>query len=145
MRGSGRNARSSSSWRNLIRPSFRKFDRRPIFPARPVECGPFAVECRRTIHSVPTFALRVTAGGRVLGFSADSAYDSGLIEWLASADLIVHEATTHAHPGLHTPSEKLAALPGSLRAKMRLTHLPDDFDADSSAIEPLRQGRIYEV
>jgi hypothetical protein len=46
---------------------------------------------------------------------------------------------------LHTPYEKLAALPAWLRAKMRLTHLPDDFDADASAIEPLRQGRVYEV
>jgi ribonuclease BN (tRNA processing enzyme) len=113
--------------------------------SRPVECGPFSIECRRTIHSVPTFALRVTAGGRVLGFSADSAYDPVLIEWLSSADLIVHEATTLPHAGLHTPYEKLAALPGSLRSKMRITHLPDDFDADSSAIEPLRQGRVYAV
>jgi hypothetical protein len=40
---------------------------------------------------------------------------------------------------------KLAALPESLRSRMRLTHYPDDFDADSSVIESLRQGRIYEV
>ena len=46
---------------------------------------------------------------------------------------------------MHTPYEKLAALPESLRSKMRLTHLPDDFDADSSVIEPLREGRVYEV
>jgi ribonuclease BN (tRNA processing enzyme) len=113
--------------------------------SRPVECGPFSIECRRTIHGVPTFALRVTAGGRVLGFSADSAYDPSLIAWLSTSNLIVHEATTLPHPGLHTPYEKLAALPESLRSRMRITHLPDDFDADSSVIEPLRQGRVYEV
>ncbi len=113
--------------------------------SRPVTCGPFAIECRRTIHSVPTFAMRIAAGGRVLGFSADTAYDPGLIEWLSAADLIVHEATTLSQSPVHTPYEKLAALPGSLRAKMRITHLPDDFDADSSAIEVLREGRIYEV
>ena len=94
---------------------------------------------------MPTYALRITAGGRVLGFSADTAHDPGLIEWLSAADLIVHEATTMAHSGVHTPYRKLAALPESLRSKMRLTHLPDDFDADSSAIEPLREGRVYEV
>src|SRR5262249_3322776 len=93
-----------------------------------IPCGPFSIECRRTIHSVPTFALRLTAGGRVLGYSADTAYDPGLIEWLSSADLIVHEATAMVHTGVHTPYEKLAALPESLRAKMRLTHYPDDFD-----------------
>jgi len=32
-----------------------------------------------------------------------------------------------------------------LRAKMRLNHLPDDFDAASSLIEPLREGRCYPV
>ena len=32
--------------------------------SRPVTCGPFAIECRRTIHSVPTFAMRIAAGGR---------------------------------------------------------------------------------
>jgi ribonuclease BN (tRNA processing enzyme) len=114
-------------------------------PSRPVKCGPFSVECRRTIHSVPTYAFRVTAGGRVLGYSADTAYDPTLIEWLARADLIVHEATTMTHTGVHTPYEKLAALPESLRSKMRLTHYPDDFDLDSSVIEPLRQGRSYDV
>jgi len=114
-------------------------------PRRPVQCGPFSVECRRTIHSVPTYAFRVTAGGRVLGYSADTAYDPTLIDWLAPADLIVHEATTMVHTGVHTPYEKLAALPESLRSKMRLTHYPDDFDLDSSVIEPLCQGRIYEV
>jgi ribonuclease BN (tRNA processing enzyme) len=113
--------------------------------SRPVTCGPFAIECRRTIHSVPSFALRITAGGRVLGFSADTAFDPGLIEWLSAADLIVHEATTLSESPVHTPYEKLAALPGSLLAKMRLTHLPDDFDADSGAIAVLHEGRIYEV
>ena len=112
---------------------------------RAVECGPFSIECRRTMHSVPTFALRITAGGRILGYSADTAYDPTLIEWLETADLIVHETTTMAHSGVHTPYEKLAALPEALRARMRLTHYPDDFDLESSVIEPLRQGRIYMV
>jgi ribonuclease BN (tRNA processing enzyme) len=114
-------------------------------PSQPVQCGPFSIECRRTIHSVPTYAFRVTAGGRMLGYSADTAYDPTLIEWLAQADLIVHEATTMFHTGVHTPYEKLAALPESLRSKMRLTHYPDDFDLNSSVIEPLRQGRCYQV
>jgi ribonuclease BN (tRNA processing enzyme) len=113
--------------------------------SRPVKCGPFSIECRRTIHSVPTFAFRITAGDRVLGYSADTAYDPTLIGWLDDADLIVHETTTMIHTGVHTPYEKLAALPESLRSKMRLTHYPDDFDVNASVIEPLRQGRIYEV
>ena len=108
--------------------------------SRPVKCGPFSIECRRTIHSVPTFAFRITAGDRVLGYSADTAYDPTLIAWLDDADLIVHETTTMIHTGVHTPYEKLAALPESLRSKMRLTHYPDDFDVNASVIEPTAPG-----
>ena len=71
--------------------------------------------------------------------------DPTLIDWLALADLIVHEVTTMAHTGVHTPYEKLAALPANLRSRMRLTHLPDDFYAASSVIEPLHQGRCYVI
>ncbi len=111
----------------------------------PVAVGPFSIECRRTIHGVPTTAFRIQTSGRTFGFSADTAYDPTLIDWLAPSNLIVHEATSAGHTGIHTPYEKLSELPVELRARMRLTHLPDDFDPDSSAIEVLRQGRCYPV
>ena len=106
-----------------------------------VSFGPFSIECRRTYHHVPTTALRIRAGGRSLGYSADTAYDEGLISWLSEADLVVHETNY----GVHTPYEKLAALPPALRAKMRLIHYPDDFALDTSTLEPLTQGRRYSV
>jgi hypothetical protein len=53
-----------------------------------------------------------------------------LIEWLAAADLIVHEVTTMTEKAVHTPYKKLAVLPPSLRSKIWLTHYPDHFDAD---------------
>ena len=28
--------------------------------SRPIACGPFSIECRRTFHAVPTYALRIT-------------------------------------------------------------------------------------
>jgi ribonuclease BN (tRNA processing enzyme) len=108
---------------------------------QPVRFGPFSIECRRTYHHLPTTALRIRAGGRCLGYSADTAYDEALISWLAQADLVVHE-TNH---GVHTPYEKLAALPAELRARMRLIHYPDDFSFHTSVIEPLGQGRRYTV
>jgi ribonuclease BN (tRNA processing enzyme) len=107
-----------------------------------VQVGPFAVRCRRTIHSIPTTALLIRGGGRCLGYSADTAYSPGLIEWLSTADQIVHETGAG---GLHTPYEKLLALPAEVRAKMRLIHYADDFDVQGSAIEALRQGRCYAV
>ncbi|MCO5165080.1 MAG: MBL fold metallo-hydrolase [Planctomycetes bacterium] len=113
----------------------------PLDQDRPVDLGPFTIECRPTIHHIPTTALRIRAGGRSLGYSADTAFDAGLIEWLAAADLVVHETNL----GVHTPYASLAALPAPLRAKMRLIHFPDDFDLAGSVIEPLEQGRRYEV
>jgi ribonuclease BN (tRNA processing enzyme) len=117
----------------------------PLSMSKPVEFGPFSIECRSTLHSIPTTAFRIKAAGRTFAFSADSAYDPTLIDWLSPADLIVHEATTHTESSLHTPYIHLAALPEELRARMRLSHLPDNFDAASSVIEPLVEGRCYPV
>ena len=121
------------------------FELIPLCTERPVTFGPFQVECRITRHLIPTTAFRITAHGRVLGFSADTSFDPDLIDWLSSADLIVHEVTHLPASTVHTPYTRLAALPESLRARLRLTHYPDEFDPDASAVETLRQGRMYPV
>ena len=38
-----------------------------------------------------TRVLLIEAGGRTFGYSCDTAFDPGLIEFLAPADLILHE------------------------------------------------------
>ena len=113
----------------------------PLSEDTPLRRGPFQIEARRTIHHIPTFALRITAGGRCWGWSADTSFDEGLIAWLAEADRLVHETNL----GIHTPYARLAALPEALRRRMWLNHYPDDFDVGSSVIEPLRQGQRYTV
>jgi ribonuclease BN (tRNA processing enzyme) len=118
------------------------FEVHPLFEDTPVRTGPFTVHCRRTLHSLPTTAFRIEAAGRTLGYSADTAFDPTLIDWLSFADLIVHET----NPGLmHTAYEDLARLPAPLRARMRLIHYPDAFDLAASVIEPLRQGQSFAV
>lgn len=113
----------------------------PLSETEEVRAGPFLVTCRPTIHHIFTTAVRLRAGGRSLGCSADTAFDPTLIEWLARSDVIVHETNV----GLHTPYEKLLGLPEAVRRKIRLIHYPDAFDANASAIEPLREGRLYAV
>ncbi|MBX9680506.1 MAG: MBL fold metallo-hydrolase [Gemmataceae bacterium] len=110
--------------------------------ATPTAVGPFRVECRQTLHNIPTIAGRIHAGGKCIGLSADTAFDPALIDWLAACDLIVHEA---GGPFLHTPLEKLATLPESIRRKMRITHYRDDFDVANSPVAALRQGQAIEV
>jgi ribonuclease BN (tRNA processing enzyme) len=107
----------------------------------PVQVGPFAIECKKTIHHIPTTAVRVRAGGASLGVSADTAYDDELITWLGEADLVVHET----YLGVHTPYARLAALPEETRRRMRLIHYPDFFDKAGSVIEPLVERRVYDV
>lgn len=117
------------------------FDWRPITPETMVQMGPFAVECRLVQHHIPTTAVRITAGGHSMAYSADTRFDPGLIEWLAEAELVVHE--TNVAP--HTPYADLMTLPAELRARMRLVQYADEFDVEGSAIEPLREGRVYAV
>ena len=107
--------------------------------AAPLSLGPFRISCRRTIHHIPTFALKMAAGETVLGYSADTSFDPGLVSWLLDSTLVVHET----NEGIHTPYDKLKALPETDRKKMRLIHYPDDFDTTASDIACLVQGRRY--
>jgi ribonuclease BN (tRNA processing enzyme) len=117
------------------------FDVTLLDDARPVRIGPFEISCRRTRHHVPTFALRITGGGKTLAISADTPFDPALIDWLSPADLILHETGD----GIHTSYGKLSTLPEPLRRKMRLIHFADDFQPANGAIEPLVQGRLYHL
>ncbi len=106
--------------------------------------GPLLIERRFTIHHIPTTAIRVTVDGAArpaLGYSADTAFDPGLIAWLAEADLVIHETNF----GVHTPLARLAALPEDLRARMRLIHYPDLLDPATAPIRCLRQGECLEL
>jgi ribonuclease BN (tRNA processing enzyme) len=109
---------------------------------QPVTHGPFTIHGRLAVHSVPAIALKIEANGRSLGYSGDTSFAPALIEWLAPCDLIIHEAGAGF---FHTTAEQLLELPAELRRKLRLIHYPDPFDLDASAIEPLRQGRLYTV
>lgn len=101
--------------------------------------GPYTIRARRTRHHVPTSALLVEAGGRRFGYSADTAFDPDLVDFLSPADLIVHETN---HGPAHTPIAALEALPAELRDKMRLIHYPDELDLAARRIEPAREGQI---
>ncbi len=115
------------------------FEHLPLSWTDEITVGPFRIRARRTIHHVPTSALRIEAAGRTLGYSSDTAFDPELIAFLAPADLIIHE--TNFGPA-HTPYAALAALPAELRARMRLIHYPDSFDIAASTIIALQEGQI---
>jgi ribonuclease BN (tRNA processing enzyme) len=117
------------------------FELRPLDEHAPARLGPFEITCRRTIHHIPTTAIRVRAGARTFAYSADTAFDPTLIQWLDEGDQIVHE-TNH---GVHTPYERLAELEPRLRSKMRLIHYPDGFDEEERVIPCLHEGDLFAV
>lgn len=107
---------------------------------RETTCGTFSIRCRRTKHSVPTFALRITASGHTLSYSSDTSFDPALIRWLSEdASMIIHE--TNIPP--HTRYADLRELPPEIRSRMYLVHYPDDFPSQDPQIPCLEQGREY--
>ncbi len=118
------------------------FAYQPLHWDEPTQVGPFTIRTYRTKHHVPTSALLVEANGRRFGYSADTAFDPALIDFLAAADLIIHE--TNYGPS-HTPHASLNALPAPLRAKMRLIHYSDLFDPQTSTIPIAHQGDVLPV
>jgi len=118
------------------------FDLHDVSSQQAISTGPFTISVYPAIHSLPTTAIYVEAAGRKFGYSADTAYDPGLIEWISRADLIVHEANG-AFP--HTPYQRLAELPLAIREKMHVVHCPDGFDPPGREVELLSQGRNYWV
>lgn len=117
-------------------------DVHPLAPAGTVNhVGGLAVEWRPTVHHIPTSALRIRVGETVFGYSADTAFDPGLIAWLAESELFLHETNY----GVHTPLDALMTVAPETRARMRLIHYSDLHDVETSPIPCAREGDRYEL
>lgn len=103
--------------------------------------GPFEVTTRQNVHHIPTTALRIRGGRATLGYSCDTAWDPTLIEWLADADMIIHE--TSLGPA-HTPLFRLLELPPRIREKLWAIHYPDSLEAPSE-LNFAREGAVMAV
>lgn len=114
------------------------FDWRPLHTERPLKLGPWRIECRLTVHHIPTYALRIFTDTGSVGYSADTAWDPSLYDWLSACDLVVHE--TNLGPA-HTPWSALCALTPAQQAKTRVVAWPDGLDVTQGPIEPLRAGQ----
>ena len=104
--------------------------------------GPFEIEARVTKHHVPTSALFVRCGSASLGISSDTAFDPTLIDWLARADVIVHE--TNYGPA-HTAYADLLGLDVAVKKRMHLIHYPDELDVAKSEIPALLEGQVLDL
>ena len=118
------------------------FDVHLIDPDHEAHIAGLIVRCRYTKHPVPTVGLLLNDGGAILGWSGDTPFEQAHIQWLDQARLIVHESNLG---DAHTPIESLNALPDAMRTRIRLIHLPDDFDERTTDMRPLRPGEVLEL
>jgi ribonuclease BN (tRNA processing enzyme) len=118
------------------------FEVHVIDPDHEARIAGLVVRCRFTGHPIPTVGLLLSDGAAVLGWSGDTPFEQAHVSWLDQAKLIVHESNFGP---AHTPIESLNDLPDSVRAKLRLIHLPDGFDESGTDLKPLREGEVLEL
>ncbi len=118
------------------------FDLQVLDPDQMATIAGLTVRCRYTGHPVPTIGLKLIEGQTTFAWSGDTPFEQAHVDWLAGASVIVHESNVGP---AHTPIDELNALPQSVRKKMRLIHLPDDYNPQSSDIRPLEEGEVIEV
>lgn len=97
-----------------------------------LELGPFKINFKRTIHPVPTYALRLTNGKNDLTFTADTDYFDDLVEFSKNSDLLITDTnfdSSKVGKKWHmtsVESGKLAKLANV--NKLILSHLPQEIN-----------------
>ena len=105
-----------------------------------VSVGPFEIDLALVNHPVETYAMRLTAGGRSLTYSADTGVCDDLVKLAKSSDLFLCEASylegEDNPPDIHLTGREAAE--HALRAeidRMVLTHLVPWGDRDRTLAE----------
>lgn len=105
-----------------------------------VAIGPFEIDLALVNHPVETYAMRLTAGGRSLTYSADTGVCDDLVKLAKSSDLFLCEASylegEDNPPDIHLTGREAAE--HALRAeidRMVLTHLVPWGDRDRTLAE----------
>jgi ribonuclease BN (tRNA processing enzyme) len=105
-----------------------------------IELGPFTVDRARVNHPVETYAMRLTAGGRTLAYSADSGNSDDLVELARGCDMFLCEASylegEDNPPNIHlTGREAGEHATRAAARKLVLTHLVPWGDRDRTVAE----------
>ena len=127
-----------------------------------LDLGPSSITFCKTIHPVPTFAVRIVekATGKVLVFTADSGYLEKLIDFARDADLFL--ADTYFLNGYEKHHAHLTAGETGYIAKMAgakrvvLTHLQENTDYEKlidqtketfnkDTVSLAKTGKVYEL
>ncbi len=120
--------------------------------------GPFTISCFQTAHPVTTLGYRIEAGGRILVYSGDTEYFSGLNALVKDCNLFLCEANYQDKDmpgGNHLSAGQAGELAGNNGVeKLLLTHLNPESDPEVSLREAkaffpearlAAEGETYEV
>lgn len=98
-------------------------------PEKTIEIGPFTIAFMKTKHPVPCFAMRITAGGQTIVYTADSSYLPEFMAFAKEADLLICECNMYADQDgtkvghMNSTEAGIIAKEAGVR-KLLLTHLP---------------------
>ena len=127
------------------------FEVHDLHDGEAVGLGPLRLEAVATVHSVETYAVRASAGGRTIAYSADSGPCHALGRLAEGADLFVCEAyTVDKVVKYHLDVATLRAHRQRLRCRrLVLTHLGPEALARRAELEALgivaEDGLVLEV
>lgn len=113
----------------------------PIEAGDEFQIGTFMIECHHANHPVPTVSLRITAEGRTLVYSSDTAGGEELEAAAAGCDLFLCEATWQGDaadypPGIHLTATDAGALAKRVGVpRLMLTHVLGSLDPEKSRKE----------
>jgi len=122
-----------------------------------VDLGSVTVESLAVEHEIETYGFRVTMGGAVIAYSADSGPCDALVRLANEADLFLCEVGTEAEfSRIHLNARQAGEIASAARArKLVLTHLPPGADPASALdlartsytgkIDVAMDGADYEV
>ena len=116
------------------------FEFHPASGPGTIDLGPFTIERDRVNHPVETYAMRVTAGGKTLVYSADSGVCEELVKIARDADLFLCEASyldgDDNPPDIHLTGKEAGEHATRAGArKLVLTHLVPWGDEDRTLEE----------
>ncbi len=132
----------------------------PIGSDQELQIGPFTIQVRLGIHSVPSLALRVRSLLGTLVYSSDTEYYRGLEEFASGSDLFLCEANFQAADIQNNlPNHLSAAQAAEIAAaakvdRLVLTHHHPERDLDVSLAEAkkyfpttelAREGKTYSL
>ena len=116
------------------------FEIKVVEPFEEVHVGPFTIHTAPMAHSVPTFGVRVEAGGAALAYSADTGPAGEIVELSRRTDLLIAEATWQEDGAPRPPIHMTAREAGEVAERagvdeLMLTHIRPYLDRERSREE----------